>query len=264
MTVAFASESLAAQRTFRARRSGWWVSFAAHGSAVVALVVVGSRAHRDVPNAPPALVEFDAPPPPPPPRAVTPPPPPPPTEVPTPQPAVQREEPVHHAPPPRAARVVAPPPIMTAPAAGGDSNNAMESGSNTAFHGGDVGEPHEATPTPPTPPVIPAPPAPIAPVARGPVQLPENASPPEPEAGNASPEYPASARASGVQATVIARIVVNDDGSVGRVEILRGHPDFNAAVEAALRHWRYRPARVDGHPLAVFQVVRVPFRLENL
>ena len=32
----------------------------------------------------------------------------------------------------------------------------------------------------------------------------------------------------------------------------------------ALRHWRFQPATVDGRALAVYQIVRVPFRLENL
>ena len=104
----------------------------------------------------------------------------------------------------------------------------------------------------------------LAPVVRGPVQLPENATAPEPLENNVPPEYPAEARASGTSATIIARIVVDTDGSVGRVDILRGHPLFDDVVKNALRAWRYRPAQYDGTALAVYQIVRIPFRLENM
>jgi protein TonB len=103
-----------------------------------------------------------------------------------------------------------------------------------------------------------------APQPRGPIQMPESAAPPVPDTSNRLPEYPASARAAGVQAVVVARIVIDENGGVGRVEILRGHPQFDDPVRLALRSWRYRPARVEGQAIAVYQVVRIPFRLENL
>jgi protein TonB len=35
-------------------------------------------------------------------------------------------------------------------------------------------------------------------------------------------------------------------------------------VRAALASWRFRPALVEGRPTAVYRIVRVPFRLDNL
>lgn len=115
-------------------------------------------------------------------------------------------------------------------------------------------------------PVIPvAPPAPPPrPVAHGPIQLPENAQPPEPLASNASPAYPEAARASGVSATVIAKIVVLENGSVGDIEIMRGHPAFDDEVRRVLRTWRFRPALVEGRATAVYRIIRIPFRLDNM
>ncbi len=109
-------------------------------------------------------------------------------------------------------------------------------------------------------------PAPVLrPKAEGPVQLPEQASPPVALAGNTPPEYPEEARKTGVQAVVIAKIVVRADGSVGSVQVLRGPEVFHAAVKAALMTWRYQPARLpDGTAIAVFRIVQLPFKLENM
>jgi len=67
-----------------------------------------------------------------------------------------------------------------------------------------------------------------------------------------------------VQATVILKIVVLESGAVGEIEVLRGHPLFDAPAIAAVRRWRFRPARLDGRPISVFRIIRIPFRLEGL
>jgi TonB family protein len=77
-----------------------------------------------------------------------------------------------------------------------------------------------------------------------------------------TPEYPSDARAQGVEATVIATVVINEQGRVTRVVIRRGHPLFDDVVRQALMSWRYTPARVAGENVEVYWNVRVPFRLE--
>lgn len=121
--------------------------------------------------------------------------------------------------------------------------------------------PEAAPPPPPVVEAAPVPPAP-APRPRGPIQLPEQATPPSPDSGNRPPAYPEAARSSGVNATVIAKIVVERDGSVGSIEIMRGHPLFDEEVRRTLATWRFEPARLDGEPIAVFRIIRVPFRLD--
>jgi protein TonB len=96
----------------------------------------------------------------------------------------------------------------------------------------------------------------------GPVQLPENATPPV-ALSNAQPAYPAEARSAGVEATVVVKFVVTESGEVTQVTVVRGHPLFDAAVVAAVRSWRYRPALVEGRPTAVYRVARIPFRLRT-
>lgn len=242
----------------------WAVSFAAHAAAFVALGVVGTFIGVKAGVIPPTIIELEAPPPRRPPAATPPPPP----RAPDPSPAAQPR-----APRPAAARSPsrrpgrpgrsAAPRVLAASGNSGEGGDQMPVGDNDDFQGGLVGNGGDAPVAPPAPEPEPAEPVHAGTGRRGPVQIPEEAVPPV-ALDRPMPAYPDGARRSGVQAEVVARVVVDEDGSVSAVEILRGHPDFDALVRDALRRWRFRPATVDGQALAVYQIVRVPFRLENL
>lgn len=77
------------------------------------------------------------------------------------------------------------------------------------------------------------------------------------------PEYPRSARRAGIEGTVVARIYVKADGSIGKVEILEGPEVFYEAVLVALRARRYKPAQLsDGSFVADTHIIRLPFALQ--
>jgi protein TonB len=97
----------------------------------------------------------------------------------------------------------------------------------------------------------------------GPVNLPEDAEPPEPSESNAQPEYPESARITGQEAKVVLKIVVEVDGHVGRVQVLKGEEPFVSAALAVVKTWKYEPATLEGAPLAVFKIVNITFSLRN-
>lgn len=102
-----------------------------------------------------------------------------------------------------------------------------------------------------------APPPPPRPARRGPVRLPENATPPDCDRpGNRPPVSPPELRAAGVpMIRVVARVTIDADGAVADVEVLRGHPLLpDAHVVSALRTWRCTPARLNGEPLSVTRV----------
>src|SRR5215831_531489 len=66
------------------------------------------------------------------------------------------------------------------------------------------------------------------------------------------PQYSDQARKAGIQGTVVMQAVIEKDGSVQILRIIRGIGfglDENA-VEA-LRQWRFRPATRDGVPVRV-------------
>ena len=62
--------------------------------------------------------------------------------------------------------------------------------------------------------------------------------------------YP-QAQADGIEGKFKARIIVAANGEVSDVEILvHIDPGFDAAIEAALRRWRFKPAMACGKPVA--------------
>ena len=95
------------------------------------------------------------------------------------------------------------------------------------------------------------------------MDMPEEAEPPEPDDGNMPPEYPEDMRVKGMQADVIMKIGVGEDGRVVSITVMRGEEPFVSAAVNAVRTWRYSPATLDGEPIAVFKIVRVPFRIKS-
>ncbi len=77
------------------------------------------------------------------------------------------------------------------------------------------------------------------------------------------PYFPEEARRSGLQGSVILQTVIDTNGSVVDITVLRGLAGglTEAAVEAVSR-WRFEPARRNGSPVAVRYVVRVGFSLQ--
>lgn len=84
-------------------------------------------------------------------------------------------------------------------------------------------------------------PLPLSRVSQAPVPL-----------GEVEVVYPAQARRLGVEGKVVLRLTVNPEGRVEKVEILDG-PGFglNQAAAEAARRLRFRPATLDGRPVAV-------------
>ena len=97
----------------------------------------------------------------------------------------------------------------------------------------------------------------------GVVDLPDGAQPPRLLPGATVPSYPAAARADRKTGTVVLKAIVYADGTVGDVRVLDGDEPFVAAALAAVRSWRYDPARLNGQPIAVYREIRIPFKLSG-
>jgi periplasmic protein TonB len=76
------------------------------------------------------------------------------------------------------------------------------------------------------------------------------------------PDYPALARAAGIQGVVVVMAVIRRDGTVGDVKVVRGlGMGLSEAAVEAVKKWRYEPARQNGVPVDVYMTVAVQFRL---
>ncbi len=96
----------------------------------------------------------------------------------------------------------------------------------------------------------------------GVIDLPEGAIPPKPKSSNKPPEYPHEMRKEGKPGAVTLRVVVTADGDVTNIEVLDGEEPFTSAAIAAVKRWRYEPARVNGVPIACYRNLKIKFKLD--
>lgn len=77
------------------------------------------------------------------------------------------------------------------------------------------------------------------------------------------PSYPSSALRQGIQGTTMLKVHVLIDGRVGDVLVQQsaGHPDLDEAAIAAVRRWRFEPARRGSDPVAMWVLLPVEFQI---
>lgn len=76
-----------------------------------------------------------------------------------------------------------------------------------------------------------------------------------------SPVYPALARMTHVQGTVVLMMTIDERGIPTEVQMLEGHPVFREEALRAARQWRFEPARLEGRPTPASFRLTLNFRL---
>ena len=77
------------------------------------------------------------------------------------------------------------------------------------------------------------------------------------------PRYIASAMREQVQGIVIFYAVIQDDGRMTQLRLVRGVDErLDTAAHNALLKWEFEPARKAGEAIAVESLIRIPFRLD--
>jgi protein TonB len=78
-----------------------------------------------------------------------------------------------------------------------------------------------------------------------------------------APTYPSSARHDEIEGTTLLEVQVARDGRVTEIVVKAsaGHPDLDRAAAAAVRRWRFEPARRGAEPVAMTVEIPVEFRL---
>lgn len=97
----------------------------------------------------------------------------------------------------------------------------------------------------------------------GPIELPQGADPPKPSRRNRRPSYPQVALTAHRTGLVILKVVINSDGMVENVQVVRGEDPFTKVAVAAVKKWRYEPAVFNGAKISVFRIIQIPFKLET-
>ncbi len=75
------------------------------------------------------------------------------------------------------------------------------------------------------------------------------------------PAVPAGGARQRATGTVVLKVVILADGTVGKVEVMRGDEPFVSAALAAVKKWKYEPARFQGQPITVYRIIQIPFKL---
>jgi len=85
-------------------------------------------------------------------------------------------------------------------------------------------------------------------------------------AGELQPPYPASEQRAEREGFVRVRVTIGPDGRVTGIERLSATSDafWRVTEQHARRHWRFRPATLDGRPVEDSKVMTLNFRLVDL
>jgi protein TonB len=185
-------------------------------------------------------------------------PPPPPPPPPPPAPAAKRADPSPERAP-RPTDFVAPVHVPTGIEPGpADDEGGVPGGVEGGVPGGVLGGVLGGLPEAPPPP----PPAPL-PTTRGPVRVGGNISTPA-LLHRVEPEYPAMAVSARLQGISILEAVVDEQGRVADVRVLRtANALLDRAAIAAVRQWQYAPLTLNGVPASFVLTVTLTFKLQD-
>jgi periplasmic protein TonB len=76
------------------------------------------------------------------------------------------------------------------------------------------------------------------------------------------PQYPKEARERQLEGAVVMDILIDEQGVVREAKVIEGPTEFQAVAVEAMRKFKFRPARVDGNPVAVMIRYTLRFQLE--
>lgn len=75
------------------------------------------------------------------------------------------------------------------------------------------------------------------------------------------PDYPEWARTKGISGTVAVQALIGKDGRVLDTHVTVSIPELDDYAVAAVKQWRFNPARSKGQPMAVWVTIPVKFTL---
>jgi periplasmic protein TonB len=77
------------------------------------------------------------------------------------------------------------------------------------------------------------------------------------------PVYPANAKSMRLEGPVDMEAVIDREGKITNLKVLKGQPVLAHAAMEAVRQWRYKPYYLDGEPVEIQTQITVLFKLPN-
>ena len=110
--------------------------------------------------------------------------------------------------------------------------------------------------------IIGIPEAPPEPEPTGPIYVTGDVVKPE-KVNAPPPQYTEIARKARIQGVVIVQAIIDENGDVTNVQVLKGLPmGLSEAAEASVKQWKFKPATLNGKPVAVYFNLTVNFQLQ--
>lgn len=75
-------------------------------------------------------------------------------------------------------------------------------------------------------------------------------------------KYPDAARATGIEGTVVLRVVISDTGSVKEATIISGNPILGQPTADSVKQWKYKPYAVNNVPVEMETELSVSFHIK--
>lgn len=79
----------------------------------------------------------------------------------------------------------------------------------------------------------------------------------------AKPEYPELARKAGIEGRVTVKVLINTQGDVERVEVVKGHPMLDDAAVEAAKKWKFKPGKQRDRTVKVWMNIPIDFKLKR-
>jgi protein TonB len=74
------------------------------------------------------------------------------------------------------------------------------------------------------------------------------------------PDYPIELRRQGVSGIVMVKCTVDDQGNVAETSVAKtSNEAFDKSALAAVKKWKFKPARQDGNPISVQVTIPIKF-----
>ncbi len=109
---------------------------------------------------------------------------------------------------------------------------------------------------------IPEGPPPADPGEGAPIQVGGDVRPPE-KISAPQPQYTEIARKARIQGVVIVQAIIDKQGNVTNVKVLKGLPmGLEEAAVDAIKQWKFKPAMLNGRPVTVYYNLTVNFKLQ--
>ena len=75
-----------------------------------------------------------------------------------------------------------------------------------------------------------------------------------------APEYPVEMRRAGINGVVTVRVFIDEHGAVSSAEVVKSSAtSFEQPAIAAVEKWKFKPATLDGKPVATKVIVPISF-----